>query len=195
VLIDGEVFESFYRFFGRPLCLQVDLQDVDVIIGLLETVALDGFDALEQLAAAIEDRLGRSERIGGLGWRLTLDEVRVSTRTRNHSRLIPGRWRSASSPPKWTFEISSTVPDPPFLMTLSPTWGNDWLLWCGGFLAWLGRDSASVALLGSLHFKSCIFASSLRAWLAMDAINLFRYTLFLTSLHESQLSRCLTIMS
>ena len=136
--IDGEVFESFYRFFGRPLCLQVGLQDIDVMIRLLETVALDGFDALEQLAA-IEDRLGGSERIGGLGWRLTLYEsegVKADAEPfKVDSRAVEVDF-IASKVDLRNLEPSSgsAVPDD-FVTDM----GNDWLLWCGGFLAWLGR--------------------------------------------------------
>jgi hypothetical protein len=73
VLVDGETLENFDRFFGCALRLQIGLQDVNIILGLFETVALDGLDALEQLAT-IEDRLGAGEWIGGLHRRFAFDK-------------------------------------------------------------------------------------------------------------------------
>ena len=73
VLVDGKTLESFDRFFGCALRLQIGLQDVNIIVGLSETVALDGLDALEQLAT-IEDRLGAGEWIGGSHRRFAFDK-------------------------------------------------------------------------------------------------------------------------
>jgi hypothetical protein len=36
---------------GGALSLQIRLQDIDVILGLLETLAVDSLDALQPLAA------------------------------------------------------------------------------------------------------------------------------------------------
>jgi hypothetical protein len=49
---------------GGALRLQIRLQDVDVVAGLFEALALDGLDSLQQLAT-IEDRLRPSERVLG----------------------------------------------------------------------------------------------------------------------------------
>ena len=70
MLIDGEVFESFDSCFRCALRLQIRLQDVHIIVGLLEALALDCLDALQQLAT-IEDRLWF---VGGSSRRLAVDE-------------------------------------------------------------------------------------------------------------------------
>jgi hypothetical protein len=64
---------------GAALRLQISLQDVDVIVGLLEALALDGLDALQQLAG-VEDRLGAGERVGGSRRRFAKPSRRWGTR-------------------------------------------------------------------------------------------------------------------
>ena len=43
--------------FGTALRLRIRLQDIDVIIGLLETLAVDSLNSLQQVPT-IKDRLG-----------------------------------------------------------------------------------------------------------------------------------------
>jgi hypothetical protein len=89
VLLDGQALYSLDRGYGRALCLQVGLEDINVVIEPLQILLFDGSDAFQHLAG-VEDGLWISERIRGSGRGLAFDEVRVSVRTRKRSRLVPG---------------------------------------------------------------------------------------------------------
>jgi hypothetical protein len=107
VSVDGEVFKCFDSCFRCALRLEIRLQDVDIVIAALEVFNADAVDLLQYLGGV--ERWFRV--VNGLdvlvgGFRST--KVRVSVRTRNHSRFVPGSWRLTSSPSGLTFVISRT---------------------------------------------------------------------------------------
>src|SRR5258708_19745406 len=66
VLVDGQAFERLNRGFGRALCLQVALENGDVVIDPLQALAPNDVNALQHLAG-VNQRLGVRERVGGSG--------------------------------------------------------------------------------------------------------------------------------
>ena len=71
VLIDGKVFKRFACCLRCALFLQVGLQDIDIAVGLLQALKLL-IAGLGETLFAVENRLGRRERVGGLDGRLAL---------------------------------------------------------------------------------------------------------------------------
>ena len=62
VLLDCQALERFGRGFGGPLCFQVGLEDVDVVIEPFQILIFDSGDSLQHLAG-VNHGLGIGERV------------------------------------------------------------------------------------------------------------------------------------
>jgi hypothetical protein len=90
--------------------LQVGLQDFDIVVEPFEVLLLDRGNTLQDLVGVV-DRPG-----------LRSMKVRLSVRTRNHWRFVPGSCKVTSLPSRLTWLTSSTD-EMRGIVTLSPMRG------------------------------------------------------------------------
>ena len=108
VLLDGQTLQCLDHPFGRVLRLQIGFEDIYVAIEPLKTLPLNGGDAFHHFTG-IETGSGVVKGLDVFAGGLRSTYVSASALTRNLSRLVPGTYRSTSSPPTYTWLTTYTV--------------------------------------------------------------------------------------